>query len=233
MLNKNELLKIMCENALYIYETANKVEMKSTIEFMNIDLMIEFAKNQKINTFFYHYYEMDEEDMIIDEDVIKKLRLDEDAITILNDQFDEYNRKVENMDFSRPVLLEIYCIYQGVLYSVKEYDYWFLEEGIEFPEITALKMATEYMEEIAKEKMSNQQRIAEEREKLKIKIMQDEEFRNCTNKTLRRSYATKLFSENGQLQKLFYSCTGMLRDVTIIAFVEQIWKEYKNNYYKK
>lgn len=133
------------------------------------------------------------------------------------------------LDFTKPILLTVYCVFQGVAYSVEEKDYWFIDEGFDMPETAALEIVTRYLEDIADTKKANAEKIYKEREVLKRQILKDREFQACTNVTLRRGYADKLCRGNKYIHDLFYMERGGLKDITILTFIEQIWREYKQS----
>lgn len=228
MITKEKLLKCLTDESFFIYESL-ATDNIGTIELTSLEILIDFAKKHSVDTFFYHYTYADEDDLLIDEDVISELRLDSEALYILEDKFEEYNSNVEMLDFTKPIFLNVYCVFQGVAYSVEEKDYWFIGEGFEMPETAALEIATRYLDDIADTKKANAEKIYKEREVLKRQILNDKEFHACTNATLRRGYADKLCRGNKYIRDLFWLERGGLRDITFLAFIEQIWKEYKQS----
>jgi hypothetical protein len=228
-MNYNDLIKKFKKHLIDIYETNSIIHEIGSIEFNKIDELLQFAKKNKIESAFYNYVYINEDDMKIDEDVISKLNLDKDICDILKNNFDEYNEKVEMLDFSRPISLEICFAYQGIIYYLIEDDYWYEDDGFSRPEIVAMQIFNENFDEIINKRTEDKEKIYIEREKLKSRILNDEKFHKCTNDSLRRTYVDELFKEDRSLNDLFFSPNGTMYDIPVFRFVNNIWREYKES----
>jgi hypothetical protein len=60
-----------------------------------------------------------------------------------------------------------------------------------------------------------------------VQILIDGGFQRCTNIESRRMYANKMFKNNKENQRLFYSDKEGLYDTPINTFIEDVWREYK------
>lgn len=228
MRTEEELLELL-KNANFDSYLANvNINDNNTIQLTTIEELIKFSNQQNINTMFYNYTFITVDALSITEDVTSTLKLDEDTLMILQEKFEEYNNSLLNLDFDKPIYLNVYCIYQGIIFFIQEEDYWFEEQGIEMPEIACVELLTKYGQDIIKEKKNKEQMINDARNKLRQQILNDEEFQKCSNMQLRRMYANKMF-KNNENQKLFYSKKDGLYDITINEFIEDVWREYKNS----
>ncbi|MTI47852.1 MAG: hypothetical protein FH761_08425 [Firmicutes bacterium] len=228
MKTEDELLELFKNANLDSYKVSADTNVTNAMKLMTIENLIEFSCKQNIDTIFYNYTFINEDVLSITEDVKSNLRLDEDILSILQDKFDEYNDSLLELDFDKPVYLNVYCIYQGVIFCVQEEDYWFEKQGFGMPEEVCLKLYTKYFEDIVTEKENKEQMISKARNELREKILSDEEFHKCTNIHSRRMYANKMFKNNENNQKLFYCENGGLYDISINTFIEYVWREYKN-----
>ena len=228
MKSEEELLEMFKNVGLDSYKVNTETEITKSIQLMSIEDLIDFSCKHNIDTMFYSYTFIDEDVLTITNEITSKLRLGEE-LSVLQDKFDEYNEGLSEVDYSKPVYLNVYCIYQGVIFFSQEDDYWFIEQGFGMPETVCLELATENLEDIMTEKEKRKQKISEDRKNLRQQILNDEEFKICTNIQSRRLYADKMFRNNSANQQLFYSKREGLYDIPINSFVEDIWREYKGS----
>jgi len=94
MRTEKELLG-MFENAkLDSFKLNTEFNETNTMELMTIEDLIEFSCKHGIDTMFYNYGFIDEDVLNITDEVISNLRLDESALSILQDKFDDYNQSL-------------------------------------------------------------------------------------------------------------------------------------------
>lgn len=229
MRTEKEILDMFKNAKLDSFKLNTEFNETNTMELMTIEDLIEFSCKHKIDTMFYNYTFIDEDVLSITDELISKLRLDEDALSILQDKFDDYNQSLSKLDFSKPIYLKVYCIYQGIVFFIQEDDYWFIDQGFGLPERACIELANEHFEDILTEKENKIQIVTDARNKLREHILNDKEFHKCTNIELRRMYANKMFKNNELNRSLFYSEKGGLYDVPINTFIEHVWKEYKDS----
>ena len=229
MRTEQELLGLLKDIKLDGYKVDVQIDKTNSMELMSIEDLIHFSCKHDIDTMFYCYSFIDEDVLRIDDETISNLRFGEDVLSVLQNKFDEYNESISKLDFSNPVSLNLYCIYQGVVLFIQEDDYWFIEQGFSMPETACLELVDEYWEDIAIEREKKKQEIIKGRKKLREQILNDDEFKKCTNEKLRRAYTHKVFGCNGTYpyQHLFYTKKGEPIDILIFSFVEDIWREYK------
>lgn len=227
MIEKDKLIKCLSEMGMDVYETASDVDGETAIQLLNFAEFCRFVQKHKIETIFYHYSYATAEAFQIDDEIIEKLNIDDEILKVVKHEFDCYNQRLNDIDFNKPYCLSLYCIYQNFVFFIEENDYWFNGLGVKMPETVALELIDKYFEDIIEAKEAAKGRRAEQREVLRERILSDENFHKCSNQQLRRAYANKLFDGNDELQGLFCSKEHGLYDVSILTFIEEIWREYK------
>lgn len=231
MKTEMELIALFKKNNFDYYESRNDLEGVNTIELSTTDVtsVINFAKKHNIDTIFYYINFMFEEMLSIDEDTIEGLDLDDNVINTLRPKFDSYNKRVQRLDFSKSFAVYVYCIYQGFLIFAGETDYWFIDLGFNLSEKAAQQIVLENQDEIFDiVKKSKEERVKVRKELRKL-LLNSEEFQRCTNRELRNAFIKKFFDENEKYRDAFYNEREGLYDITINSFIEEVWRDYKQN----
>lgn len=148
MKTEKELLDILKNENINTYKLNSKIEVDNLIELDTLEDLIRFANGNNINSIFYYYTYLDEYCLSIGEDDIKEFKIDEDVLPILQEEFDKYNEEVSKLDFSNPVELSIYCIYQGMTLFIEQDNSWYIKEGFYTPEIACKSIIENHLEEI-------------------------------------------------------------------------------------
>jgi len=209
--------------------------VKNGIKFDDFEKLENFINDQKINVVFLSEYYDNPYNYIISEETFKKSRryYDYNFIDIIEEDINKYNKKVSKIDFSEPATAIIACIFDG------KYCFVYLENDKVFnPEelIEAEEKLQEIIEKneksINKKKTENKKIIDDLKEKLREKILKDEQFLLCTNKQLRKNYLKTLLKEKlgNEYKPLKDNWStdlpiGIYTDA--IDFIELIWKELK------
>jgi hypothetical protein len=222
-----QLINKLNELHLDYYEMASDINEDVAIQLVDFEQLFLFLKKHNIDTVFYRFEFPSADVLQITEDVLSELHIDDDIIEVMKKDFEEYNRSVSNLDFSRPYLLSVCCLYQGHIVYIMESDYWFEDWGFGHPKRIAISMIEEKLEAIENKKEEAHLKREELRRQLREKLLADPNFHKCTNKELRRSYTQKLCNADKSIQDLFYSPKHGIYDIMIGAFIEEVWKEYK------
>lgn len=229
MWSEEKLLELLKKSKIDGYKLNTAFDGINTMQLVNTEDLLFFSCRHNIDTVFYNYTFINEDALNITEDVTSNLKFDEDTLSVLQAKLDDYNKSLLKLEFNKPVYLEVYCIYQGVVFFIREDDYWFVELGFGMPETVCVEFANDYFEDIIAEKKRKKQMITDSRNKLREQILNDEEFQKCTNIELRRMYADKIFNNSKYNQSLFRSEKSGLYDVPINTFIEEVWREYKDS----
>jgi len=230
MINLEVLKNQFKELSINCYEVNSNIDDTQKIEFISFDNLLAFAFQNNIKNFFYEYSFASAENLIINEDIFLKLHYDVDILNILSNEIKSYNKKIEELDFSKPFSIDIFCINQGFIYLYSEYDFWFTNFGIEKPENALIHLMDKHLQKIITAKKEKENWVYKERNKLKEKILADPKFHKCTNSTLRNVYLRELLKENPEIHNLFYSEENQqLYDIPSSSFIEIAWREFKIN----
>lgn len=229
MHTKEQLIERLEAMNLDCYEMVSDIKEDTSIQLADFEQLCLFIKKNNINVIFYRFEYPSTEDMQITEDVLDDLRIDDEIAQVMQEDFDQYNGEIDTLDFSRPYILTVCCLYQGCMIYIVESDYWFEAMGYHHPEIMAISMIEKRLDEIEHKKEETYKEREELRNQLREKILADTGFHKCTNKALRNAYAHKLWNTDESIHGLFYSPQNKLYDILIGTFIEEVWREYKGS----
>ncbi len=156
MQKEQELLEQFNKENINVYRLTEFIETENKIKLDGIEELIRFAHDNNINNMFYFYYYLKGHGLLIDEQVINRFHLDSEVLTILKDEIMEYNIKISKQDYSKPVGVIVYCMYNGMILEVEDND-CIVGVDIEAPEDACKRIIDSHLEEIAlyKEKQKN------------------------------------------------------------------------------
>jgi len=196
----------------------------------DINTFIKFCLKNEIQTLFYFYGYYDAENYIINLD---ELFVDEEekyknkVFKFLSNGIADYNSIVSDMDFAKPYKLWIYCIYKNYTAAICIDDDWIAEMGIQTKDEKLHDLMIENdnrIQKVVEEKEADSDAEEEKlREELKAFIMQDANFKRCTNRDARHSYITSLL-EKKQYRK-YDGMFPLVRDKT--TFIEEVWSDFR------
>jgi len=229
MYTKEQLINKLNEMNIHYYEMISDINEDASIQLESIEQLFLFIKKHGIDTVFYRFQYMSAEGLQITEDVLDDLNIDDEIIEVMQEDFDEYNLVISKLDFSRPCILSICCLYQSHVICSVEHDYWWGELEYEHPKKKAISMIEARLEDVEKKKDESYQNREELRQQLRKRILEDANFHRCTNIQLRRSYTHKLCNSDKSIEGLFYTPNYGLYDINIGTFIEEVWREYKAN----
>jgi hypothetical protein len=225
MIQKNELECLIEKTGLVCFETEMSFEddIHNIVYLKNKDIseLFKFAEANGIRAVFYCYNHYDKDLFRIDDEMLSEY--DERLINAVKRGVVVYNKEVSMLDFSRPMRLYVYCVYQGCSISIILEDYWIEDMNIPTAEEKLddlLEECDAVFEEITVEKKNEKETL---RNRLKELILADSHFYECTNQKLRRTYILNLLQEKTEFSNAFSFY------IEPIEFVEFIWKEYKSN----
>ncbi|NRY04522.1 hypothetical protein [Clostridium beijerinckii] len=148
MQTEQELLEQFKKENINLYRLTEFIETENKIKLDGIEELIRFAHDNNINNMFYFYYYLKGYGLLIDEQVINKFHLDNEMLTILKDEIMEYNIKISKQDYSKPVGVILYCMYDGMMLEVEDNE-CIVGVDIETPEDACKRIIDSHLEEIA------------------------------------------------------------------------------------
>ena len=191
--------------------------------------LLEFVQFNNIKNVFYKYYYKDIEDYIVDiEDI------DEDIQVKVEKRVIQHNKDIKNIDLNKPTLLLVICKFEGDVYGASLNDDWYLEYSDMESDAFIEKIEDEFSglldEKENAMKEIKYQEIEEKRLQLESIIINDDNFKACTNKALRRNYIVEFLDKNES--KEFYSI--LIRDsygredrTPAYLLIEVLWNKYR------
>lgn len=233
---KNILKKIEKEKVKFYKIILSPQAWINGNDLYDIDNFIDFIHSQKINVVFGSELFDDAEDYLITEELIEEKLgryLAEEMGNIIINEIEEYNKKVNEIDFNKPSIYTIACLYEG--------QYFYIRVGIDRGiNESFLLEADKKLEEIIANNERNIQKKKQEKRKIIIQlkeeleeiILNDEEFSKCTNKLLRKNYikellVKKLDSHFEPLKKIWVGETLRGIHQEPIDMVEILWRKIK------
>lgn len=234
MITENKLLSSIEKEGLHSFKVTGDLEIDSLILLSSntIDELIRFARVNNIKSIFYNYFYSDKELYLIDLEEIEYLT-DEPIYNFLKNDITNHNKKIRNIDFEKPIGLEIFVIYQSSKVGILYYDNW-----IEAEELLDSEEQLEYFEQKYEQSIQDEREKKEEEFKaLKIKfeeyLLNDDEFILCTNKTLRSNYSMNVFDKEEALEyksifmKPMKFGRSKIDHFSLELFIEMVWRKYK------
>lgn len=232
MISEQELKNMMIRQGINCYnvsiEENSFEESLILLEKNDIDELIEFMKANNIRTAFYEYSFYDKDSFIIDEDIIDEFNgdFDDEFYSLISKDIEVHNKKIEKLDFLRPMGVRIFCIYEAHYIAIFHGDFWCKELDVMTAEEKMQDLIdnnsnilNREMERKKKEQEQNNELLKEE---FKNYILNDNEFKNCTNQRYRREYAYSIFHKKENEKYII-----ALGRIDRVNYIETLWREYK------
>ncbi|MCY8988109.1 hypothetical protein [Bacillus atrophaeus] len=188
-------------------------------------VFLDFHKHVDNNLLFYTYDYEDKENYYIPEDFHNWFE-DSEIQCLLSEKINEYNKKINEIDFEQPSELLMFYVKDGFVF----YHSTIRDEILDL--FDGETMADSFIEEVRgaipeeklnEIKMNQQKELEQKTQEIKAKIFKDPEFKKATNNQLRKSYSLRYFdnnpAENKLLRKKYFHPN---------LFIEEIWREFKS-----
>ena len=138
---------------------------------------------------------------------------------------------VETVDFTRPIMLNTFSIFQGSVVCNLESDYWNEEINLMKAENRLEYLQEKYKDILEQKENEREEKLEELKNELKEQMLNDETFLICSNKSLRRNYAETLIKNKKMkkyLEPFLSEYSGQVSIIALAMFVEVVWAQYKN-----
>ncbi len=230
MISEEELKNIVAREGINCFNvTLEKDSFEKSLillEKNDMDELIRFVKVNNIKNVFFVYSFYNEDYFVIDEETNK---FHEDIYSLIRKNVESHNEQIKKLDFSRPVEINVFCIYEARYIAINDYDFWCDELGIKSAKEKILDLIDDNSSTIdakKKERKSNDEVLKEE---FKNYVLNDVEFKKCTNQRLRRDYMYLVFEreETKKYKTVFFRIDNMLNIPIAVNFIEMLWREYK------
>lgn len=238
MINLNKIKQSIQNKQILIFEG----EMPSDIlnkgfKFKNLEDLIYFCTVQNIKSCFMDIQYTDVDDYKITQDLIEE-RVEVNSISLKHRILDEvrkYNKILLSLDDSNPTEIIIAVLYGSNYFYYYEQEELLIEDEIILEAEDKLEEILNLFEsELQEELDEHNSKIEEQKEKLKEYVLNDPDFKRCTNMRLRRQYTIDLFKN--KLGREFKELKQHWSNPEILAYVyrgaidmiEMIWRELKD-----
>lgn len=230
MIQQEELIKKIEEEGLNAYEVRQTPKINdNTIVLKEISDIIRFCKINDIKNLFFNYIYLDKDEYIIDDELQQDI--EKDIYKLIKKEIKEHNKRVEAIDFTRPVMLNISTIFQNNLVCILESDYWYEDINLLNAEETIEYLQENYEYILEEKKIEEQENRFLLKNELREYMLNDDMFKICTNKDLRKNYAQTIIKDkkmNKYLKAFISEASSSLINQEVFMFVEVVWAEYKN-----
>ena len=233
MVQEQELIKLIEHEGLNLFEVRQNPKINDdAIVMKEVNDLIKFCKINDIKNLFYNYIFLDKEEFIISDEAQEEI--EKDIYKLIKKEIKEHNKRVETIDFTRPIILNISTIFENNLVCVLENDYWHEEINLLDAEDTIEYLQENYDEILEQKEAEKEEKLELLKNELKQYMLEDENFLICTNKDLRKNYAEMLM-KNKKMKKYLepfkYSHSDGIWVQSLVMFVEVVWAEYRNRRY--
>ena len=238
MINFAEIKNVIQSNQLIIFEGEAPDDILSRgFKFSTLDELMRFCKIQSINVCFIETQYTKVQDYKISKELTEEY-VDVDSLPLKHqiiDTIKKYNSELDGIDDSNPTEIIVAVLYQSnYFYYYQQEDLLFEGEIILEPEDKIQDILDLFESELDDEREEHQKIIDEQINKLEEFILNDPDFKNCTNQRLRKDYIRKLFKNklgNGFKElKKFWTSPDIPGYVYRGAedMIELLWRKIKN-----
>lgn len=244
MILEEQLKEITIKNDINVFEVDNEIEELKKIGLSlgdDIEKLITFTNVNNIKSIFYTYSFYNEYEYLIDEEDEEAISQEygNDILEVIKKDILNHNKIINSFDFTRPMELYVFVIYQGRYVSISIADYWEYDLDLVSSREKIYELVSNNMN-LLQEKIEKEKKEFEDlRNEFKEYILNDSKFENCTNHGLRREYMRTVFDneDTKKYRPLFTRSGGILHDTLDIGrfldFLEMVWKEFKSKNIKK
>lgn len=232
MIKEKELIDKMEREGINCFAVTSPKELDREhmiyLENNDIDEFIKFVKSNNIRSIFYKYYTFNPDFFYITEQLAEDI--DDDIIKLIKNDIEEWNRNIDKVDFDIPIEVFIFCMYESHHITINyQNEFWDNQMSAEGKLLELLENNANKVNNIIQERENDKENL---KEKLKEYILNDDEFKICTNKSLRKSYMYELYKRKDieEFKDLFWQKDGYFKgtDATV-NFIELVWGTYKEN----
>ena len=225
--NVEELIKSI-ENSGLLHKKVDYSSEECVIQLAdpNLQTLLDFAKMFDRKMVFYQYFYLSKDDFIFTN--TETDRRGNELFRPVQKYLLEHNKRMESTDFSKPLALTVFCLFEGHSVGIT------ITDPI-MAELTAYSKDNikDKLQDIADDsyKKKEAERIEENRvlrEELSEKILKDPEFSKMKNATLREKYLDDLLDkpENAKYAGIFETSYSGRRFGTK-DFITLVWSKYR------
>lgn len=218
-----ELRKFLKNNGLIIFRSKNIPENTVKLDTSDIQIFLKYIKERNIKAVFYCYDCADRRPF----DISNINGRDNDLLKIAEDEINSYMKKIAEIDFDQPAILELFCIDNGVIISMQVIAPWLTEimPASKFFDFLKEKFEKD-LTRVKSNRINKRDAILEE---LRTILLNNSDFALCTNQNLRRDFIRRFLrlNENEKYRQAFLDEAGYIDLNATQRFVDIVYAVYK------
>lgn len=200
------------------------------IFILKLEDFLSFISENQVKHVFIHEQYVEPDDYKITEETFKALGVRSTVMEFLENSIVEYNNTIDCTEFELPEMIIALFVWNGQrFYHPFQNEILIDEDVLLNPEDKLSEMILDNEQDIVEANESKRNLVKEQQENLRMQILADPKFRECTNNRLRRNYIIGIF-EGSQVPKELkahwvnpngFLCQGAF------DFIDSIWRELK------
>lgn len=215
--DENELTSVLAREGLHYYACSPHLNNYVLLDSDDIHSFFAFLESNAIKTVFYSFGYLNEEEYRVD--------VDSNLEKLAQKEIDDYKTSIEKFDFDKPVVLSLFCVYNGmsVIFRMESNTPESILTAKEFHD----KIKETYGEELQKLFEAEKEKMIALRDEFRDALLADPDFLACTNKSMRRRFMKTYFVHHGKYLRAFMTADGKIDDGQITIFFDQAYAYYR------
>lgn len=203
--------------------------LNASIDIIDFDDFISFLIKNQIKQVFIHEQYIEREEYMIKDETFRKLGESRYELEYLEEQIKDYNDVIANAKIGIPEMVIVICIWNGQrFHTVFLNEITIDDELLVSAEEQLLGLIMSNIQEIEKANELKEQLLETQREQLKLQMLKDPKFKECTNNRMRQNYIKEIFVSNKapkELKDVWMHHNFLCHEA--YDFIETIWRDYK------
>jgi hypothetical protein len=221
---ETELATIIKSKELNLIEYDSSLKL-GTIVLNGCDLtpLITYAQQNNIKHIFYRYLYSDKEIFLVDMEHSTGY-----IYTAAKEEILLNNQKINGLDFTKPALLEVFCLHNGICIMMDFEASWI--EGLLKKDDYLEMLKKKYTEELNIQRKKEEQIREALQTELKGKLLKDQDFTMCTNQNLRKAFFEKFIQKKeNEKFKIPFMTNGRFSLWEALNYVDLVWAIFKSS----
>ena len=211
------LRKLLMEKGLTVLKCNDVPSNSIRLETADLQILLNYVANNQINSIFYCYHCVNMDAFDISKVNVGK---DNDLLKIAKTDIEEYENKIQSLDFNQPAILNLFCLHNGIAISIQINDSW-LDDLLPAREFL-IQLKKKYENDLNNLKSYREKERESILEELRAILLSNSDFSLCTNQNLRREFMRKFLSreENERYMQAFVDNDGYLNSYEFSNFAD-------------